>query len=677
VTYNVAILDMQPIDPPTGGGRLRLLGLNHALGADTEAHYVGTYDWPGPGFRRQFVSPTLEELLIPLSAEHFEAADACSKAAGGRTVIDSTFHEMAALSPDYVAAARNATAAADIVVFSHPWIYPLVRDLLDPARQLVVYDSHNVEGFLRMELLDDGGVGTQVVRGVVDVEYQLCRAANLILACSHEDRMAFVRLYDVPADRIRVVPNGTFVQQIVPATQEEKASTREKFELGREPVALFIGSNYGPNVDAARFIAQSLSPALPKINFVIAGGVGEGIEDLSLRPNVRSTGLLSEDEKREWLRAADIAINPMFGGSGTNIKMFDFMSAGLPIVSTPTGARGIEAAHDHIAIANRQGFANAISSILAELERAAACGRALRERVGKSYSWERISANLGQLLVRRRARLGRPRPFFSVIVPTLERPKSLTRLVELVAQQTWRDFELIIVDQSKDPWPDRERDFGIDIVYVHTDLRGVVYARNRGADLADGRVLAFIDDDCEPSARWLAFAQAEFSRRDIAGLEGLITSKNIDEAEWRAVTNDGFEGIGFMTANLFLRSEVFQKINGFDVAFDPTPFREDTDIGWRAQELGAIPFSRDAWVYHPPQPRAVPRESLLARSQFFEKDALLLRKHPKRCIELIRRESQWINNPHYWSFFIRGLERYGVALPNEVRAMMPENLRPQ
>ena len=43
----VTVLDMQPIDPPVGGGRLRLLGLYHALGADLRATYVGTYDWPG------------------------------------------------------------------------------------------------------------------------------------------------------------------------------------------------------------------------------------------------------------------------------------------------------------------------------------------------------------------------------------------------------------------------------------------------------------------------------------------------------------------------------------------------------------------------------------------------------------------------------------------------------
>src|ERR1700719_4524217 len=96
----ITVLDMQPIDPPTGGGRVRLLGLYHALGADMRTLYVGTYDWPGPGFRRQMLSSTLEELLIPLSSEHFAAAEARSIETGGRVVTDSTFPELAHLSPE-------------------------------------------------------------------------------------------------------------------------------------------------------------------------------------------------------------------------------------------------------------------------------------------------------------------------------------------------------------------------------------------------------------------------------------------------------------------------------------------------------------------------------------------------------------------------------------------------
>lgn len=675
MTLRTAVLDMQPIDPPTGGGRLRLLGLYHGLGHGHQAHYVGTYDWRGPGARTQQLTPTLLEELVPLSEAHFAAADRRAGEVGGKCVIDTTFHAMAHLSPDYVEAARKAARDADIVVFSHPWIYPLVRDVLTPERQLVVYDAHNVEGLLRTELLDDGAAGSEVARGVVAVESEMCRAADLILACSHEDREAFANLYGVPAGRIRVVPNGTFTRKILSPSVDEKHAVRQRLGVEGRPVAFFLGSFYGPNLAAARFIADVLAPALPDVLFVIAGGVGEGLRDIAQRANLKVTGQIPEDDKIAWLHAADIAVNPMFGGSGTNIKMLDFMAAGLPIVSTDIGARGIETSERSFVIAHAGTFADTVRGLLANPDEKARLADGARAQADRFYSWERISDNLGALLARwaEPKRQGRARPYFSVVVPTYERPALLTKLAGYLARQTWRDFEVVIVDQSAEPWPDRERDFGFEMLYIHTDRKGAVTARNTGAGLARGHVIAFTDDDCEPHEGWLAGAHGCFSTADIVGLEGLITSDRAGDPNWRRVTNDGFEGIGFMTANLFVKADVFHAINGFDIALEKPHFREDTDLGWRLQAVGEIPFSREAWVYHPPHPRVIERESLEVRSKFFLNDAILLRKHPDRYPDLLLREVQWVHNPYFWDYFLKGVELHGVDVPESVRQIMRDN----
>ncbi|MDR3450656.1 MAG: glycosyltransferase family 4 protein, partial [Alphaproteobacteria bacterium] len=336
----VAILDMQPIEPAVGGGRLRLLGLYHGLGPDIQATYVGTYDWPGPGYRRHMLSDNLEEIDIPLTDAHFQAAEEAKQRAGGRNVIDCVFHLQAHLSPDYVAKAREVARDADVVVFSHPWIFPLTRDALDFSRQLIVYDSHNVEGALRHDLLKDHPGGVEVAKEVASVERSLCDAADLILACSPEDGRKFTELYGAPPDKIRLIPNGVFVRGIAPADLTAKAAARKACNLGGKPAAIFIGSAYAPNLEAARFIARELAPALPEVVFVIAGGVGEQIRaELSGRTpkNLVITGSVDENRKKELLLASDLALNPMFSGSGTNIKMFDFMAAGLPTVTTPVG----------------------------------------------------------------------------------------------------------------------------------------------------------------------------------------------------------------------------------------------------------------------------------------------------------------------------------------------------
>ena len=659
----VTVLDMQPIDPPVGGGRIRLLGLYHALGANVPTTYVGTYDWPGPGYRRHRLSPTLEEIDVPLSDAHFAACTAWEQRVPGKPIIDVSFDLLAHHSPEFVETAREHAAASDVVVFSHPWVYPLIKDLLRPDLQLLVYDSQNVEGLLRATLLDDGGFGTKLVRHVAGLERELCLVADLVLACSSEDRRLFHELYGVPIEKIVVVPNGTFTSRVAPADSPARQAARRAMGLADTQIALFVGSAYQPNVEAAKFILEALAPALPDVTFVICGGVGEGLKQHpgASRDNVRITGFVDEEQKARYFAAADLAVNPMFSGSGTNIKMFDFMAAGLPIVSTPIGARGISTgSYDAFRVVEPADMPAATRQVFDDRDLAHNLGQAARRLADQKYSWERISAGLGRLLVRSARRPKSRRPFFSVLVPSYERPEHLRELMERLRAQTYRDFEVVVVDQSAAPWDGRDDYADIDLLYIHTDVKGAVKARNTAAFYARGEVLAFTDDDCRPLDDWLANGRRYFDDASVVGVEGLIVSEKRNDPNYRAVTNEGFEGIGFMTANLMVRRAVFLAEDGFDERFDNPHFREDTDFGWRASDHGPIPFGHDVRVYHPPHLRDTERESLAERNRFFEKDALLLAKHPDRYPNLFLMEGHYQHTEGFAVNFLRGARTYGI-----------------
>jgi GT2 family glycosyltransferase len=91
-------------------------------------------------------------------------------------------------------------------------------------------------------------------------------------------------------------------------------------------------------------------------------------------------------------------------------------------------------------------------------------------------------------------------PFFSLILATVGRTDTLGPLIDTLAQQTDRDFELIVVDQNPDdrlaPWIERARGGGIRLLHLKTPKRGLAHARNVGLEVASGRFLAFPDDDC-------------------------------------------------------------------------------------------------------------------------------------------------------------------------------------
>lgn len=249
---------------------------------------------------------------------------------------------------------------------------------------------------------------------------------------------------------------------------------------------------------------------------------------------------------------------------------------------------------------------------------------------------------------------------FSVIVPTLDRPASLQRLLAALAEQTWRDFEVVIVDQSAEPieLPSLE----LPVRYTRIDARGPGNARNVGIGLATGDVAAFTDDDCEPDPTWLACASERLTD-EVAGFEGLVISDQVDHSRYRVVTNRGFVGVGFMTANLFVRRSVLEAIGGFDIRFEQFGcfFREDTDLAWRAMEHGAMTGAPEVIVLHPAEPLVAPRD------RFFLHDALLAFKHPARYAELLRREghtrSRW-----YWDRFLEGVALHRLTMPPAVVA---------
>lgn len=83
---------------------------------------------------------------------------------------------------------------------------------------------------------------------------------------------------------------------------------------------------------------------------------------------------------------------------------------------------------------------------------------------------------------------------FSIIIPTRNRPDELHRLLKSLTNQTFDDFEIIIVDQSDKiiPIPDLNEKKAI---HIYDHGKGVSRARNIGLSISQGSIVAFPDDD--------------------------------------------------------------------------------------------------------------------------------------------------------------------------------------
>jgi len=395
----VVVIDMQPITPAVGGGRQRLLGLYHALGSDIDAVYVGSYDWRGESFRDQQLTPGLREICVPLSDEHHAASERLAQDIGN-VVIDAAFSIQAPLSPKWMAEARKWMEWADVVVFEHPWAYTPLKPHVRPD-QTLVYDAQNVESFLKAESLGLDGAAEHLIKEVVRNEYDLLVEADLIICCSEEDATQFSKIFEIPENRIRIAPNGAFTRSAGGSITSRRAAARDSIDPGDpRPVVVFMGSQYGPNAEAAGFIVTALAPILPDIHFVLIGSVSEALHGMIVPANVTLTGVVSGEERDAWLLRADVALNPMSAGSGTNVKMFDYLASGLPVLTTTIGARGIcdrSIAPTFLRLASQEQFAEILPSFIVEQGAAAAHAQAW-SFVDRRFSWEGISAELGRVL---------------------------------------------------------------------------------------------------------------------------------------------------------------------------------------------------------------------------------------------------------------------------------------
>jgi hypothetical protein len=93
-----------------------------------------------------------------------------------------------------------------------------------------------------------------------------------------------------------------------------------------------------------------------------------------------------------------------------------------------------------------------------------------------------------------------PRPAVSVVIPTFQRRELVARALESVRAQTFRDYEVIVVDDgSTDGTDEAIARLGMNVRYMHQENQGLSAARNAGIAVANGDLVAFLDSD----DRWL------------------------------------------------------------------------------------------------------------------------------------------------------------------------------
>jgi len=271
------------------------------------------------------------------------------------------------------------------------WSYnAFAPDLFDIPARLHVFDA-----------VDDWSQHASYVkqRELLKSNYQsIGKRADLIFTVSEGLRSLF------PLEKTAWIPNGVDLGSFANRTKQTQPAELAKLT---KPIIGYVGT-VQERLDFE--LLESVCAAIPEAQFVFVGPVWGGVQhrvDALMRvcPNVLFLGRRAYEDVPMYLAAMDVAIIPhridSFIQSTNPMKMYDYLAAGKPIVTTP-GA-GTEAFAEVISIVdNPVAFAQSIREALKDTDPK---NVARRKKAVESHTWAHRVQEMRQALKRAMVRL--------------------------------------------------------------------------------------------------------------------------------------------------------------------------------------------------------------------------------------------------------------------------------
>lgn len=191
---------------------------------------------------------------------------------------------------------------------------------------------------------------------------------------------------------VAVLPNGVDLRYNRPGVEEVIP--------GR---LVYTGAlTYRANLEAVSYFIAEILPLIqkevPEAELWISGAYeGVDVSEIATHPGVRLTGYL--EDLRPLVRSAAACVVPLLSGGGTRLKILEALALGVPVVSTPKGAEGLEVhPGEHLLTGEDPArFAGQVVRLLNSPELRARLSENGRRLVEKNHDWEQIGSQFCQL----------------------------------------------------------------------------------------------------------------------------------------------------------------------------------------------------------------------------------------------------------------------------------------
>ena len=204
-------------------------------------------------------------------------------------------------------------------------------------------------------------------------------------------------------------------------------------------------------------------------------------------------------------------------------------------------------------------------------------------------------------------------PKFSVVIPVYNRPQEIQELLESLAQQTTRNFEVIVVEDGSQASSEevvRRFQGQMPIQYIYKANSGPGPSRNAGFEIAKGDYLVIFDSDCVLPPTYFEAVECGLRQGSLDAWGGpdrahekfTVIQRAMGYTMSSVLTTGGIRGgnrrIGWFqprSFNMGFSRKVYEATGGF--RFDR--FAEDIELSIRMKDLGfRVGLIADAFVYH-------------------------------------------------------------------------------
>ena len=252
----------------------------------------------------------------------------------------------------------------------------------------IVLDQHNVENVAFSEGIQSMPfikklLGKILLPKLIQIEHKAIKIVDYIFVCSDIDKNYFKKFINL--NKVILIPNGVDCNYFTTTTNPK-----------RNTLLFMGGASYPPNNEALKYFFSKIHPKLQKqiknySIYILGANPSNWLINLSKKDSsIHLKGYVFD--VREYIKKAKICICPIKSGSGTRIKILEYLASGKAVVSTRKGAEGIEIKnYKNILLSDSTSdFINNIVTLCNDNSKIKSLGGEGRKLILKQYQWKNI-----------------------------------------------------------------------------------------------------------------------------------------------------------------------------------------------------------------------------------------------------------------------------------------------